>query len=372
MDKNIKTILESIEKEGFEAYVVGGYVRDYIRGVASTDVDICTNALPKDLKDIFKNGNSRNDIYGSYKITTNKYNFDITTYREELKYEGRRPTEIAYVDNLITDIKRRDFTINALCMNKEGKIIDLLNGKEDIDNKRIRVIGSVEDKLSEDPLRMLRALRFGITLDFAIEAEIINFIKEHTDLIKTLSLTRKKYELDCILVSQYALKGLDLIKKLDLNEALGIWYNNVIYSNDISAMWAQIETDESMFTKEEKELINSLREIISYGKIDNYVLYKYGLYLCSVAGSVLNIDVVKINEMFNTLPITNIKDIAITTQEILNLFNIKPSKVIKEIFESIKNSILNGDIINEKEEIINYLNANKAVWINGSSSIIVK
>ena len=175
MNSKIVNVLNKIEEHGFEAYIVGGFVRDYILGTESTDIDICTNALPKDIIKIFA---IKKDIvnYGSINIKDGKYNYDITTYRMETNYDKRKPQKITYVNNLLTDIQRRDFTINSLCMNSSGQIIDLLNGKIDIDNHFIRVIGDLKQKLTDDPLRMLRAIRFATILDFRIDPLILSFI----------------------------------------------------------------------------------------------------------------------------------------------------------------------------------------------------
>jgi len=362
MDKKIFAVLDAIESKGFEAYIVGGYVRDYLRGVASMDIDIATSALPKDLNEIFSSGT--NGDYGSYKIITNKYNFEITTYREEIKYENRRPIETNYVNNLLTDIKRRDFTINSLCMNKEGNIIDLLNAADDIKNKKIKVIGNPKEKLTEDPLRMLRAIRFGVTLDFNIEEDIINFIKTNKQLINTLSKERIKYELECILTSKNALKGLDLLKELNLLDILGISYDKVIYIEDLLGMWAQIEVAyDKFFCKDEKKKITAIKELLKLGKIDNFVLFKHGLYICQVAGRILEQPLVEINEMYENLPIKSIAEINISADEILKLFNLKPSKIITEIYNDLKKSILNHDIINEKKVIYEYLKQKEGSYL---------
>ena len=141
MNLKIQKILSKIESNGFEAYIVGGFVRDYLLDIYTTDVDICTNALPKDIMTIFDIKKAP-VIYGSVSIPDGEYNFDITTYRTESNYEKRRPLTINYTSNLLEDIKRRDFTINALCMNKDGQIFDYLNGKKDIADRIIRVIGN--------------------------------------------------------------------------------------------------------------------------------------------------------------------------------------------------------------------------------------
>ena len=142
---NVIDVLNRIEENGFEAYIVGGYVRDHLLGTESSDIDICTNAKVKDIIKIFEDINCTPADYGSVKIVTNSLRIDITTYRRDLKYNGsRRKLEVEYVDNLLDDVNRRDFTMNTLCMNKDGNIIDILNGAEDIKNKITMYLPSLE------------------------------------------------------------------------------------------------------------------------------------------------------------------------------------------------------------------------------------
>ena len=264
MDKSIVKILSLIEENGFEAYVVGGYVRDFLLDKDTKDIDICTNARVVELVDIFNDFNIVSNNYGAVKITYNDYKFDITTYREELKYNGnRRSLEIKYIDNLVEDIKRRDFTCNTLCMSKEGNIIDVLNGKEDIDNKIIRCVGDVNKKLTEDPLRMLRAIRFATVLDFKLDKELYDTILEKRELVGTLSTTRIKEELTKILVSKKATKGLNYLKRLKLTEYMGIEYEKVKVVSDICGMYSQIIfIREYPFTIKEKESIIDISQNI--------------------------------------------------------------------------------------------------------------
>ena len=130
MNDKIKEILEMITNKGFKAYVVGGYVRDYLRKIKSIDVDICTNARVKDLMEIFKDYKITSLEYGNILLETKDYLFEITTFRKDIDYINNRKPIIEYVDTLEEDITRRDFTVNSICMDKDGKIIDLLNGKK--------------------------------------------------------------------------------------------------------------------------------------------------------------------------------------------------------------------------------------------------
>ena len=144
VNNKIKNILQKLIDNGYEAYVVGGFVRDYILGIETYDVDISTSAEPKDVKQIFELSSPSDDKYGSVSFKDKLYNYDITTFRKELNYENRRPTDFIFVDTISEDIKRRDFTINALYMDINGRIYDEFSSMEDLNNRTIRVIGNIQ------------------------------------------------------------------------------------------------------------------------------------------------------------------------------------------------------------------------------------
>ena len=214
-------VLNIIEDNSYEAYIVGGFVRDYIMGIKSNDVDITTNAKPKDLIKIFPNANIDNELYGSVTIYYNNIKFEITTYRKENNYlDNRHPLEITYVNDLITDLKRRDFTINAICMDKEGNIVDLLDFKKDINKKIIRTVIDPMESFATDALRILRAIRFATTLKFELSSSVVEAIEENKYLLNDLSIHRKKEELDKIFSSVNIDIGLKLLKTLNLEDVL--------------------------------------------------------------------------------------------------------------------------------------------------------
>jgi len=355
MNTEIKSVLEKIEENGYEAYVVGGYVRDYLLGIESVDVDICTNALPKNVINIF-NIKKETVSYGSISLKNGNYNFDITTYRKEDTYVNRRPQKIEYTSNLILDIMRRDFTINSICLNKEGQIFDYLNGRDDIKNKKIKVIGNTYEKLTEDPLRILRAVRFAVILDFDIDEEIINFISSNKNLISNLSYTRKKEELDKIFSSKNALKGLRLLKKLDLCSVLEIDYDKIVVVQDLLGIWAQINFSNNYpFTKNNLNIIKKLRNILEAGEITNYTLYKEALYISLVAGEILGVDKKEINEKYHNLSVHSKEELVINSKDIIDILNIKPSSIIKLIYEDILIKVLNNELNNNYEDIRKYI-----------------
>ena len=354
MEKNIKKILETLENEGYQAYLVGGYVRDYLLGVTSFDVDIATDALPKDIHRIF---NSSKNNYGSVNIKVDKLNVDITTFRRDLNYVNRRPSKVVYINNLKEDLERRDFTINAICMNKNGKIIDLLNGCKDLDRRTIKMIGSIDVKLKEDPLRIMRAIRFACILDFKIEDELYEKIKEYSYLVGDLSKERIKNELDKILISKNYKYGLELMKDTKISEVLEINYDDINYVDDLLGMWAQVKVLNIPFTNVEKGNIIKITEVLDFGKIDNEILYKYGLYISRVAGKILNIKTTKISKMYNKLPIKSREDIDITSKEISSIVGV--GEVIGETYKIIEKEILNYRLKNKKSEILKYLEKRK-------------
>lgn len=354
MEKNVKKILETLENEGYQAYLVGGYVRDYLLGVTSFDVDIATDALPKDIHRIF---NSSKNNYGSVNIKVDKLNVDITTFRKDLNYVNRRPSKVVYINNLKEDLERRDFTINAICMNKNGKIIDLLNGCKDLDRRTIKMIGSIDVKLKEDPLRIMRAIRFACILDFKIEDELYEKIKEYSYLVGDLSKERIKNELDKILISKNYKYGLELMKDTKISEVLEINYDDINYVDDLLGMCAQVKVLNIPFTNVEKGNIIKITEVLDFGKIDNEILYKYGLYISRVAGKILNIKTTKISKMYNKLPIKSREDIDITSKEISSIVGV--GEVIGETYKIIEKEILNYRLKNKKSEILKYLEKRK-------------
>lgn len=354
MDKIIKNILSKIESEGYEAYIVGGFVRDKILKRNTYDVDICTNALPVNLKSIFDISQKSNG-YGGFNIKIKKYNIDITTYRKEKEYSNRKPVEVEYINNLFEDIKRRDFTINSLCMDKNDNIIDLLGGLDDIKKRTVKVIGEANEKFSQDPLRMLRAIRFATILDFTIENDTYEALCQNAHLVSTLSSERIKEELSKILSSKNYQIGLRLLRETGIADYLNIRFNDPKYTDDLIGMWVQIECSKIVFSKTEEQNISRIKKIVNKSHIDEFDLFNNGLYLCLVAGQILAIPRQKITKMYNHMAIKSMKDIAINGEDILDLLRIEPCKKVSLIINDVKIQILNKKLKNNKSEIKKYI-----------------
>ncbi len=359
MEKVIKKIMAKLLNNGFEAYVIGGYVRDTLLGISTNDIDICTNALPKDIYNLFnKSGNA----YGGTNLKVGKYNIDITTYRRELAYEGHNITKLEYIDSFLEDLQRRDFTINAIAMDIDGNIIDKLEGVNDLNNLLIRCIGNPSIRLKEDPLRILRAIRLATVLDFEIEDNLLKEIKKNKDLVLKLSGNRIKGEINKILMSHNFLKGLNILKEVGLDKTLNFSYQDVVYTSDLLGMYAQVKFYNMPFTNNEKSNIIKIAKVINYGKIDNFILYKYGLYISLIAGNILNYNPNLIHKMYKRLPIKDKKDLKVSNEDIIKILDIDYDKRLGQVIEDLEYKILNNEVKNDFKKIKEYLLGSKGKW----------
>lgn len=215
----VKNIMEKLEKAKFEAYVVGGCVRDLLRKAKPLDWDITTNAKPEEIKKLFPKSFYENKFGTVTVMTTSKdktlKEIEITTYRIDEKYTDKRhPDKIRFAKTIEEDLARRDFTVNAMALDK--KIVDPFNGQKDLKNKTIRAVGKADDRFNEDALRMLRAVRFATTLNFTIEDKTLKAIQKNAPWIQAISKERIRDELIKIFNSEKAAEGVDLLRQTNL------------------------------------------------------------------------------------------------------------------------------------------------------------
>ena len=303
-------VLNKIIENGFEAYIVGGYPRDIYLARKSSDVDICTNATPKDIKNIFNNVILPTHEYGSVTVIYKKIRFEITTYRK------------------------------------------------DFDNKVIRTVGDAKNKICEDSLRILRAVRFSTILNFDLDKDLKKAIKKYGYLLKKLSYFRKKEELDRIFASQNKKKGIDLINELDLSKYLELDFTDVILTPSTINIWAQLNVDDIYsFTNNEKEVIKKIKEIKDT-ELTDYVMYKYGLYISSLVSEFKHIPKKSVIERYNNLVIHSRSDINITANEICEVLNKKPGSFIKDVYSKLELMIINKELENDNEKIKEFVKLN--------------
>ena len=351
------SVLKIFVSHGYEAYIVGGYPRDNLLGRKTLDIDICTNAKPKDIISIFDTANISDIKYGFVSIIYKNARFDVTTFRKDIKYEdNRKPIQVKYIDNLKKDLLRRDFTINTMCIDSEGNLIDLLDAKKDLDMHVIKTVGNPKYRLKEDSLRILRAIRFAAILDFDIDAKTQTYIKKYAYLVKKLSPNRKREELDKILTCLNKERGRKLLIKFGIDKYLGLKnLDKIVLCNDIIGIWSQLDTNcEYPFTKMEQDSIKNIKRMLKEG-INKYTVYKYGLYISSVVGSIMGISYQKINNIYKKLPIYARKEINVNGMQIANMLHKEPGNYITDIINDIEYKIVNMGMENEFSILADYI-----------------
>lgn len=233
--KEVKAIIEKLNKAGFEAYVVGGCVRDFLMKKEPKDWDVATNAKPEEIQKVFPDSFYENKFLTVTAKTGSKKpelaEVEITTYRLEAKYTDKRhPDQVEYAKSLEEDLSRRDFTVNAMAVgleikklgnslkieNCKLKIIDPFGGQEDLKNKVVRTVGKPDDRFNEDALRMLRAVRFATTLGFSIEKGTAEAIKKNCIWLEAISQERIRDEFLKIIMCECPAEGIELLRQLNL------------------------------------------------------------------------------------------------------------------------------------------------------------
>lgn len=238
--KDVEKIIERLNSAGYEAYVVGGCVRDSIMEKAPHDWDICTSATPEVVKSLFSHTTDYGMKHGTITVFADKEGYEITTFRAETDYsDHRHPDTVEFVADLKSDLSRRDFTINALAYNNESQLIDMFNGLDDIRNQMIRCVGNADERFKEDALRILRALRFAATLGFDIEDKTSEAIHYNVHLLKYIAKERKRDELMKLLGGNYTTKILleysDVIAEVipEIQLCVGFNQNNRYHCYDV-------------------------------------------------------------------------------------------------------------------------------------------
>ncbi len=251
--KEVIAVAKTLAEGGFEAYLVGGCVRDVLLGREPKDWDIATNARPEEMQKLFPDSVYEND-FGTVGVKTESEDpklrvIEITTYRIEGKYTDKRhPDEVKFATKIEDDLARRDFTVNALAMNFAEDVIDPFGGKDDLKKKVICTVGKPEERFGEDALRLMRAVRFAVELDFTIEPATRKAIEKLAGELEMIAKERVRDELIKILMTPSAAKGIILLEELgllkyvlpELREGVGIGQNKhhiyTVFEHNVRAL----------------------------------------------------------------------------------------------------------------------------------------
>lgn len=364
-------ILKIFNQNGYEAYFVGGCVRDYLLGEDFSDIDITTNALPDEVKKVFRKSIDTGIQHGTVTILVNGDSYEVTTFRTEEDYTNHRsPEKVEFVSNLREDLDRRDFTINAMALDYNGKLFDYHNGDQDLNYKIIRTVNNPNERFYEDALRMLRAFRFSSKLGFEIENNTLNAIKKNAELIKFVSIERIVNEFKKLLAGKGNLRSLELLIDSKLNLYIP-FFNKVDEVQNFSSfsfcqsLYILAKLNNISFEKlRDLKLSNKeIKKIKEYERINlefinnttlELILYKYD-----------KDDIHFINDYFDycdkkeidiiNLPITSFNDIAITSTEIISIIDKSPGPWIKEVTKKLEEAILLNKINNTEKNIVDFL-----------------
>ena len=364
-------ILKIFNRNGYEAYFVGGCVRDYLLGEEFSDIDITTNALPEEVKKIFRKSIDTGIQHGTVTILVNGEGYEVTTFRTEDEYTNHRaPEKVEFVSNLREDLDRRDFTINAMALDSNGKLYDYHNGEKDLFSGVIRTVNNPNDRFYEDALRMLRAFRFSSKLGFEIEKDTLEAIKKNAELIKFVSIERIVNEFKKLLSGKGNLRSLELLLDSKLNTYIPFLEEIEIIQDFSKCSFCQSLyilskiNDISFDILKELKLSNKEVKLIrEFDKINTdfvrkipleLILYKYNFE-----------DVVFIAEYFSynnrnniencKLTINSFDEVDITSQEIISTIGEKPGPWIKSVVSELEHEILLNRLDNNRKDILDFL-----------------
>lgn len=395
LPRYVTLAIELLENSGFQAVVVGGAVRDYLLGLTPNDYDISTDALPEEIKEVFMNYFTLDTgiKHGTITVFINHQQLEITTFRREEAYDDyRHPNKVIFEDNLQADALRRDFTINAICYNKQ--LIDLVGGISDLNNQIIRAIGNPHQRFMEDPLRILRAMRFAATLSFTIEDETKESMFTNVDLLSKISQERINLEFSKLLLGTKAKDVVEeyqiIIKKviptfvihhhlkalnyLDNNLSLRLvvffiknTYNelyhslkNLKYSNKlIKEVLFYHENYHLSLEDDEKALLKMFKKY-QYLELQNIILIQLGLAKAQDNNEEmerLSMIQAKVKKIYQKYDCFQIQDLKISGKDLIKL-GFSEGVTIRLILDKLLDEVLATNIKNNRQELINYTKQN--------------
>ncbi|MDQ0197533.1 CCA tRNA nucleotidyltransferase [Neobacillus ginsengisoli] len=383
-------VLEKIEKAGFEAYFVGGAVRDFLLNKSISDVDIATSATPNEVKRIFPKTVDIGIEHGTVLVIYQNESYEITTFRTESEYQDfRRPNEVTFVRSLYEDLQRRDFTMNAIAMDRNGKLIDPFNGQSAIQERKIQTVGQATERFREDALRMMRAVRFVSQLGFDLEGETVKALAILVPLLDKIAIERKRSEFEKLLKGKNRKQALNLLIKTGLFSFLPGLKNQKNPLEDMQVydfdelkkneMWALLLYALTLKEKAVEDFLRNWRlpvkEIRDIQQIFLYLLKRlnqewtlYDLYVAGhdtiksveimfqvIKGTKKNEAITRWLKLYEQLPIKERSEMNVTGNDLMTWFDRKGGPWLKEQLVKIEKSILEEKVVNDNSKIKEWL-----------------
>jgi tRNA nucleotidyltransferase (CCA-adding enzyme) len=378
-------ILEKIEQAGYEAYFVGGSVRDGVLSRNSNDVDIATSATPEEIMKLFPKHVPIGLQHGTVMVLDENGSYEITTFRTEAGYEDfRRPSSVTFVRSLYEDLKRRDFTMNALAMTHEGEIIDPFHGEQSIHRKEIKTVGHAEERFLEDALRMMRGVRFVSTLGFSLEQKTKEAIGQHASLLQHIAIERITVEFEKLLMGQNVQMAIQLLVDTGLVDFLPelMVYKKELYAicNDMyielptkEERWALLfhrigVTDPAPILRKWKLSNKDIKKVTTFVQSVYQVEEKgwnlYSVYVLGkedaisverirtvIHGGVLTENIAQVVSMYESLTIKSSKELVINGSCVLDWTQKQGGPWLAKVLQVVERKVVEGRLPNEKEKI---------------------
>ncbi|MEZ2718108.1 CCA tRNA nucleotidyltransferase [Niallia circulans] len=385
-------IINKIEKAGYEAYFVGGAVRDHLLNKQIHDIDIATSATPEEIKSIFPHTIDVGIAHGTVMVIWDQHTYEITTFRTESAYRDyRRPEQVHFVRELKEDLKRRDFTINAMAMDKNGRVIDYFNGKESLEKKEIKTVGNPNERFQEDALRIMRGIRFVSTLGFHLEKDTLNGIRNNQQLLSKIAVERITAEFEKLLHGPWCLEALKIMVETKIYQFLPMLSSEEKGISKFAKLpltklgllekWAVLILCLGMKEKQQIELFLrawklSVKQIKTIQKIIYWMLQReqmtnwsnQALYFATLSVAVsaekmyqllknceVNIDIVHLEEKYEKLPIKSMEELKIGGNDLLSWTEKRPGPWIKDVLSLVERNVVEEKLSNDKQLIKEWL-----------------
>ena len=380
-----KKIIESLQQCGHEAVFVGGAVRDYVCKKEANDIDIATSALPEEVKCVFKRTADVGLAHGTVLVIEEGIPIEVTTFRTDGEYEDhRRPAEVKFVRSLEEDLKRRDFTMNALAMTEDFKIIDLFDGQADLRQGLIRTVGNPLNRFKEDALRMLRGIRFTAQHGFAIETTTFKAIKACAHDLSYVSVERVTAELEKIWTSNNLYTGINNLVKSNLAAQLPGDYpyahqkwEDLGNPQNVLVCWAflcllqdqpsvlELARDYRLSKDAQRQIgrlvaATQIRCLRAFTIEDLYhfeedILIKAEMLSQTLGSKHEPIPKELLSERKKSLPIQSSKDLTITGRDLMQWFDKPGGAWLKETLTQVEFAVLHQKVENNAEKIKEWL-----------------
>ncbi|MGM0124488.1 tRNA nucleotidyltransferase (CCA-adding enzyme) [Enterococcus sp. AZ194] len=380
-------VIKKIEEAGFEAYFVGGSVRDVLLNHPIHDVDIATSAFPAEIKALFARTIDVGIEHGTVLVLTEESQYEITTFRTESTYQDfRRPDKVQFVRSLEEDLKRRDFTINALALRENGEIVDLFDGLSDLENRTLRAVGNPHERFHEDALRMMRGLRFVSQLGFELEFNTLTAIKENHTLLEKISIERIHIEFIKLLLGDYRNSSIRAFFETECYQycpgfrAMGeaLLKFSELPEQPIpteSQAWALLldtfETpakEVASFLKKWKCSNQTIQETqqllwgLSKRKAawwDKMTVYELGLDKSLAVEELLiyygqEARMAETKELSDNLSIHSLSELEVNGNELMQFLDKSPGKWLSQTIRACEMAVVNGELLNDKQVLLTY------------------